>query len=133
MVESPAQRVGGVRIIGKLTAGGLRHRESNVHIAALLQHHIGQIVGGQRIVGLNLQHLLVLLLGVVPILLALVDAASQQVESGCPGIGFGSVEISLQRLIGVAARALHHAEPDQRFAVLLIQVGGLFELLFRPR
>ena len=46
VVESPAQGVGGVRIIGKLTPGSLRHGESNVHIAALLQHHVGQIVGG---------------------------------------------------------------------------------------
>src|SRR5260370_40954357 len=36
VVEGPAQRVGRVRIIGKLTPGSLRHPESNVHISTLL-------------------------------------------------------------------------------------------------
>ena len=107
VVEGPAQGVGGVWIIGKLTAGRLRHRESDVHIATLLQHHVRQVVGGHWIFRLNLKHLLVLLPGVVPILLVLVDATGQQVESDLLGIDLRPIEIRLQRLIRGAAFVLH--------------------------
>ena len=44
LVVGPSQRIGGVRVVGHLPARGLCHGERDVDIAALLQHHVGQVV-----------------------------------------------------------------------------------------
>lgn len=88
VVKSPSQSIGGIRIVGELTASGLRHGEGDIYIPTLLQHDVGEVIGGQRIVGLNFKSLLILLLGMIPILFVLVDAAGEKVEVNFFGISF---------------------------------------------
>ncbi len=44
LIVGKAQRVGRLRRIGHASARGLRHGESNVHVATLLQHYVGKVI-----------------------------------------------------------------------------------------
>ena len=124
LVIGPAQSVGGIGTVGHQAARGLREGDGDIDISASLQHDVGKIVGGDGIVGLNLESFLVHALGPIPVLLAFIQFAEQDVERDFSGVVLDGLLESCDGLIDGALGAENLAKFQESVRVLLVEFGG---------
>ena len=86
------------------------HRERDVNVASLLQHHVGEIVGRNRVIRLDCQSFLVILLSRIPFLFGFVELANQNIEADVAGIILQRLLVRGNCLIGVTFRSLYLAQ-----------------------
>ena len=81
IVISPAQGIGRAGKIRQPATSCLSERERHIEVSAVLQHRIGEIIGGDGIIGLHSERLLILVLGFLPLSLAIEKASEQNIEA----------------------------------------------------
>src|ERR1700730_13462770 len=77
---SPAQCIGGIGQCGEATARRLGESQCYVEVTAMLEHQIGQVVGGGGIVRLQRERLLVQDLGLLPISPGVIERAEADIK-----------------------------------------------------
>ncbi len=104
VVIRPAQRVCGIRQVGQSASSSLSKRKRYIHTFLVLDHDVGQVVRRERVFGLHRQRLLVDGLGLLPIALALIEAAQSNIEPDIVGRNSNRSLIVRNRLIKLSKR-----------------------------
>ena len=120
IVIGPTKRVRSERLIRQTAAAGLREGKRNVDVAAMIEHQVSEIVGCQRVIGLNLKCLLVITFGLLPFVACLKKAGERHIEMNVSRVGLEGALIAADSLVNRAAGDLNIGKKNESSDIVLI-------------
>src|ERR1700687_552842 len=116
----PAKSVGGIWQVGQPTTRSLRQRKGYRYSAAVFEHKVSKIIGGQSLVGLDRQWLLIGRFRLLPISLPFIQSAQRDIDAGGIRRQLNSALIIGDGLRHFSARRLELSQKQQSIHILFV-------------